>query len=422
MKKTFTVKGSQKPLEGEVIIQGHKNAAGPILCATLISEKPSIIDNIPRISDILNLIKILEQMGAQVEWINDHKIKIDPKNVNPNKMPADLFKKMRMSVLLIGPLLSRFKSFKVPHPGGDKIGLRPISAHLDAFKKLGVKFELSNGFYRFQAPKTIYGKRIVLKEFSVTATENLMMLASKCQGTTKIEIAASEPNVQDLGNFLMKMGVNIKGNGTHTLEIQGTQNFSEATHSICPDLIEAGTFFLAFVLTGGQGLIKKVDPKALTFFLEKMKEIGANFELRGNEIHIKRSENFKPAKIQSLPHPGFPTDLQPQATVLLTQAQGKSLIHDPLYENRFGHLSELKLMGADIEITDPHRALVFGKTKLTANDISATDIRAGATLILAALIADGTSRIQNVHHIERGYERFEEKLRNLGADIQIEQV
>jgi len=422
MKKTFIVKGNKQPLQGEVIIQGHKNAAGPVLCATLISEKPSIIDNIPRISDILNLIKILEQMGAEIEWINDHKIKIDPKNVDPNKMSADLFKKMRMSVLLIGPLLSRFKSFKIPRPGGDKIGLRPISAHLDAFKKLGVKVEESDGFYHFQAPETIYGKTIVLKEFSVTATENLMMLASKCQGITKIKTAACEPNVQDLGNFLIKMGVNIKGNGTHDLEIQGTQNLNEVTHSICPDLIEAGTFFLAFALTKGEGIIKNVDPKALTFFLEKMKEIGINFEVKENEILIKKSENFKPTKIQSLPHPGFPTDLQPQATVLLTQAQGKSLIHDPLYENRFGHLSELKLMGADIEITDPHRALVFGKTKLIANDISAADIRAGATLILAALIAEGTSRIENVHHIERGYERFEEKLKSLGADIQIGQV
>ncbi len=422
MKKAYVIKGSKKPLKGEVKIQGHKNAAGPILAATVLTKEPCIIDNIPRISDILNFIKIIEQIGAEVKWLNPHKIKISTKNIDVRKIPADLFKKIRMSVLLIGPLLSRFKIFKVPHPGGDKIGLRPIYAHLDALKEFGVQIKEQSGYYIFEAPAKKTGKRVVLREFSVTATENMMMLASGIQGESRIETAACEPHVQDLGRFLKKMGVKIKGAGTHTIEIKGKENLNGVKHSICPDFTEAGTFFLAFALTGGEGRIKNIDPSALTFFLEKMKDIGVNFEVKKNEIIVKKSKDFKAVKIQSLPFPGFPTDLQPQATVLLTQAKGKSLIHDPLYENRFNHLQELRIMGADIEITDPHRALIFGKTKLVASNITASDIRAGATLILAALIAKGTTKIHNVHQIERGYERFDEKLRKIGANIKIKNL
>ncbi len=419
MKKAYVIKGSNKPLKGEVKISGHKNAAGPILAATILTKEPCVIDNLPRISDILNLIEMLEQIGAEVKWLNPHKIKISAENIDPKKIPIDLFRKMRVSVLLIGPLLSRFKKFKVPYPGGDKIGLRPISSHLEALEDFGVIVKQQPGFYAFEAPAKKQGKRVVLKEFSVTATENLMMLASGTNGTSRIETAACEPQVQDLGKFLQKMGATIKGVGTHTIEIKGNENLKGVTHSLCPDSTEAGTFFLAFAITGGEGKIKDVDPEALTFFLAKMKEIGINFEVKKNEIIIKKSNNLKTTKIQALPFPGFPTDLQPQATVLLTQIQGKSLIHDPLYENRFGHLQELRKMGADIEVTDPHRALIFGKTKLVANHITATDIRAGATLILAALVAKGKSRIYNVHQIERGYEKFDEKLRKLGADIKI---
>ncbi len=422
MKRAYIIKGSKKPLKGEVEIQGHKNAAGPILAATILTKEPCIIDNIPRISDILNFIEMIEQIGAEVKWLNPHKIKISTKDIDAKKIPVDLFRRMRMSVLLIAPLLSRFKTFKVPHPGGDKIGLRPISSHLDALKEFGVQIKEQPGYYIFKAPTKKSGKRVVLREFSVTATENMMMLASGIQGKSRIETAACEPHVQDLGRFLQKMGAKIKGIGTHTVKIEGKENLAGAKHSICPDFTEAGTFFLAFALTGGEGRIKNIDPSALTFFLEKMKDIGVNFEVKKNEIIVKKSKDFKAVKIQSLPFPGFPTDLQPQATVLLTQAKGKSLIHDPLYENRFSHLQELRAMGADIEITDPHRALIFGKTKFIANHITATDIRAGATLILAALIAKGTSKIHNVHQIERGYERFDEKLKKLGADIKIKNL
>jgi UDP-N-acetylglucosamine 1-carboxyvinyltransferase len=244
------------------------------------------------------------------------------------------------------------------------------------------------------------------------------MLAALANGKTIIEIAAAEPQVQDLGNLLRKMGVEINGIGTHTIEIIGKPKLSGTEFSICPDLLEAGTFMIALAITGGQGKIKKVNPNHLSFFLEKMRDIGVNFKVQGDEIHVFQTQEFKPTKIQALPYPGFPTDLQPQTSVLLTQAQGKSLIHEPLYENRFNHLHELRKMGADIEITDPHRALIFGKTKLIANRIKALDIRAGATLIIAGLIAEGKTLIGDISQIERGYENIDQKLRKLGAQIE----
>ncbi len=435
MAEKFLIQGGV-PLKGDVEISGYKNAAGAVLAAVLLSEESSVIDNLPLVSDVLDQIEILKQMGAEVEWLDKRKIKINPKNISPEKIPADLFEKMRVSVLLIGPLLARFKKFKVPHPGGDKIGLRPISTHLEALKDFGAEVEEKEGFYYFQAPENpemrrdksllnlrspigeLGGKRIVLKEFSVTATENAMMFAVLSKGKTKIEIAAAEPQVQDTGKILQAMGAKIEGIGTHTIEIEGQEKLHGANFSICPDLLEAGTFFLALALTKGEGKIKNVNPEHLTFFLEKMREIGVNFEASENEILVKPSSEFQAVRIQVLPYPGFPTDLQPQTSVLLTQAQGKSLIHDPLYENRFQHLHELRKMGADIEITDPHRALIFGKKELIGNKISATDIRSGAALILAGLISKDKTLIENITQIERGYEKIEEKLRKLGGQIE----
>jgi len=416
MADKFLIQGGV-PLSGEVEISGYKNSAGAVLAATLLTEEESVIDNLPLVSDVLDQIEILKQMGAKVEWLDQKKIKINPKNINPEKIPVDLFEKMRVSVLFIGPLAIRFKNFKAPHPGGDKIGLRPIVTHLEALENFGIKTEEKEGFYHFKTPEKLLGKKVALKEFSVTATEILMMLASRVSGTTKIEIAAAEPQVQDLGLFLRKMGVKIEGIGTHTIEIEGKERLPGAEFSLCPDLLEAGTFLIALAITGGQGRIKNINSDHLTFFLEKMKEIGVNFEVRDSEILVKPSKDFRPTKIQVLPYPGFPTDLQPQTSVLLTQAQGKSLIHDPLYENRFQHLHELRKMGADIEITDPHRALIFGKTELIGNKISSSDIRSGAALILASLIAKSQTTIENITQIERGYEKIEEKLKRLGAEI-----
>ena len=417
MQTKFFIKGGL-PLSGEVEISGYKNSAGACLAAVLLSEEPSFIDNLPKVTDVSDQIEILKQMGAEIEWLSERKIKINPANINPERIPSDLFEKMRVSVLLVGPLLARFKKLRIPHPGGDKIGLRPISTHLQALQDFGVKIEERDGFYNFELPEDLTGKRVVLKEFSVTATENLMMLASLTKGQTKIELAASEPQVQDLGILLKKMGLNIEGVGTHTITIEGKEKLNGAEFKICPDPLETGTYLLAFALTGGQGRIKNVNPEHLIMFLEKMKEIGVSFEARENEILVNSSKDFKSTKIQVLPYPGFPTDLQPQTSVLLTQAEGKSLIHEPLYENRFQYLHELRKMGADIEITDPHRALIFGKRELIGSHLNALDIRSGAALILAGLVSKDKTLIENISQIERGYEEIEEKLRKLGAQIE----
>jgi UDP-N-acetylglucosamine 1-carboxyvinyltransferase len=416
MAEKFLIKGGW-PLLGEVEISGSKNEAGAILAASLLA-KECEIENFPLVSDILEEIEILKKIGGEIEWLGEKKIKIKAEKIDPTKIPVNLFEKIRISVLLVGPLLAKFQKFKIPHPGGDKIGLRPISTHLEAFKDLGVKIEEKGEFYYFEAPKRWKEKRIVLKEFSVTATENLMMLASLIPAKTKIENAATEPQVQNLARFLKKMGVKIEGIGSHQLLIEGKKRLFGEKFTVSSDPIEAGTFLIAFAITGGKGKIKNVKEEDLIFFLEKMKEIGVKFKIRNNEILVNPSKEFRATRIQVLPHPGFPTDLQPQTSVLLTQAQGKSLIHESLYENRFQHLQELRKMRADIEIVDPHRALIFGKTQLIGNKINSSDIRSGASLVLAGLIAKNQTTIENITQIERGYEKIEEKLKKLGAKIE----
>ena len=413
----FIIQG-KKPLKGTVEIGGYKNAAGPVLATTLLTQKECIIDNLPLVTDVFNLIKILESIGVEVEWLAEKKIKIKAgEKVDPEKMDYSTVEKMRISVLLIGPLLARFKKFKIPHPGGDKIGLRPINSHLEALRKLGAEIYEKNNFYYFDA-ENLQGQEIILSEFSVTATENLIMAASLVSGTTIIKTAAAEPQVQDTGDILKKMGVEIEGVGTHTITIKGRKELQGVNHSVISDPLEAGTFIALAVATQSEIEVKNIVIGHLEMFLEKLKGMGVNFEIKPNSVIVKPSPNLKAAKIQSLPFPGFPTDLHPMVSVLLTQAEGKSLIHDPLYESRLGHLEELKKMGADIEIADPHRAFIFGPTPLRANKITSSDIRAGAALIIAALIAEGQSEIYNIEQIDRGYEKIDEKLKKLGAKIE----
>ena len=416
MSDKFLIQGGI-PLYGEVNISGNKNSAGAILAAVLLTKEKSIINNVPQITDVLDQIEILKQMGAKIEWLSKNKIKIDPNNINPEKIPFELFQKIRVSILLIGPILARFKKIKIPHPGGCKIGKRPIITHLQALKDFGIIIKEKEDSYILEAPKNLKGKRIVLREFSVTATEIMMMLAALTEGKTIIEIAAAEPHVQDLGKILKIMGVKIEGIGTHTIEIEGKKELKGAEFSICPDFMEAGTFLIALAVTGGKGIIKNVNPNHLVYFLEKIREIGVNFKIYPNEIAVNPRKNFKAVKIQTLPYPGFPTDLQPQISVLLTQANGKSVIHEPLYDNRFQHLQELKKMGADIEIVNPYQALIFGKQKLVGKKVNSSDLRSGAALVLAGLIAEGQTLIENISQIERGHEKIEEKLKKLGAKI-----
>jgi len=417
MGEKFLIEGGAK-LEGQTEIFGGKNSAGAVLAGVLLSKEPSVISNLSLCLDVLNQIKILEEMGAKVEWLRKRTVKIDTKEINPEKLPFETFEKMRVSVLLIPPLLVRFKKIKVSKPGGDKIGLRPITTHLRMFQQFGISFKEKDSFYFFELKeKKFLGRKIILDEFSVTATENAMMMAVLAKGKSKIEIAAGEPQVQDLGNLLIKMGAKIKGLGTHTIEIGGVKKLSGTEFTISPDWAEAGTFLIAFAITRGKGEILNVKEEHLTFFLKKMRDIGVNFKIEKNKISVFPSKKFNPTKIQILPYPGFPTDLQPQTSVLLLMAKGKSLIHDPLYEERFSHLQELRKTGADIEIVDPHRALVFGGKKLFGTKVQAPDIRAGVSLVLAGLVAKGKTVVENIYQIDRGYEGIEEKLKKIGAKI-----
>ena len=416
MSEKFIIQG-QQPLNGEICVSGYKNAAGPVLAATLLTQEECIIDNLPLVNDVLNLIGVLEGMGVEIEWLGPKKVKIKAgSKVDPEKMDFSTLAKMRVSVLLIGPLLANFGEFKISPPGGDRIGLRPISVHLDALGKLGVGVKKEGNFYYFRGEE-LKGCEVVLKEFSVTATENLMMAAVKAKGKTVIKIAAAEPQVQDLGKMLIGMGAKIKGLGTHTIEIEGVGDLKGTAHKVVSDPLEAGTLIVAGAVTQGVLEVKNVVLEHLDFFFNELEEIGVKLEKGANFVKVGFSSNLNPVRIQSFPYPGFPTDLLPVVVPLLTQAEGKSLIHDPLYDNRLSYIHELRKMGADIEIVDPHRAFIWGKTPLQGVRISSWDIRAGACLVIAGLLADGQTIIEDIHQIDRGYERIEEKLQKVGADI-----
>ncbi len=411
----FVINGNRE-LAGEIEVRGSKNAAGPALVACLLTQEPCILDNLPLIEDIVITLEILKDLGATVEYLSERKVKITCQNINPEKMDFVKFAKTRISVLFLGPLFARFNQFRFPSPGGDKIGLRPITVQLDGLRKLGARIEKEGNIYSVER-NGFTPKEIVLQEFSVTATEIIMMASVLAKGKTIIKGAAAEPHVEDLGNILSKMGAKIKGHGTHTIEIEGMETLHGYEHSVIPDYLEAGTFIVMAALTPGRVVIKNIDFNHLDLFLSKLEEIGVNLDRQENAITVFYSPFIKPVKVQVLPHPGIATDLLPILVPLLTRAQGKSLIHDPLYGGRFGYVDELRKMGADIEIVDPHRSFVFGPNKLKGITIESSDIRAGAGLIIAALMADGKTTINNVFQIDRGYEKIEERLQKLGADI-----
>ena len=415
MTDKFVINGN-RDLEGEIEVYGSKNAAGACLAAVLLTREECILDNLPLISDIKNQIDILKSLGVAVEYISERKVKFKAENIDVEKMDLEKFSKTRMSVVFAGSLLTRFHYFQFSPPGGDKIGLRPISIQLKALEKLGARIKKEGDVYNVYREE-LKGAEVVLSEFSPTATEALMLAAVLAKGKTVIKGAASESSVQDLGRMLLKMGANIKGNGTHTLEIEGVEKLHGCEHKVVSDHLEAGTFIVAGALTSGKVVVKNIDFDYLDVFLEKLKEIGVILEKGDNQVTVFHSPNLTAAKVQALPHPGFPTDLLPMIVTILTKAEGKSLIHDPLYEGRFGYMHELKKMGADIEVVDPHRAFVFGPKILQGVNVNSLDVRAGAVLILAAIMAEGKTTINDVFHIDRGYERIEERLQKLGADI-----
>jgi len=415
MADKFVINGG-KPLNGEIEVRGSKNSAGPALAAALLTQEECIIDNVPFIEDILTVLDVFKSLGVEVEKIGEESLKIKADKINPEKMDFEKASKTRISVLFFGSLLARVKDFKMPPPGGDRIGLRPISVQLKALEKLGANIEKDGNLYNVTC-KELIGKEIVLSEFSVTATESVMLAGVLAKGKTIIKGAAAEPHVQDLGEMLKKMGAKIEGLGTHTITIEGVEKLHGCRHSIIPDPIEAGTFIVMGALTKGKIKVTGIDLSHLDLFLEKLEEMGVNLERGENYVIVSHSPNLDAVKVQALPYPGFPTDLLPIIIPLLLMAKGKSLVHDPLYENRFNYVHQLRKMGADIEMVDPHRTFVFGPAKLFGAKIDSSDIRAGACLVIAGLIAEGQTIIENVFQIDRGYEKLEERLQKIGADI-----
>ena len=411
----FIIEGGQQ-LKGEVEIKGMKNAATPILAATLLTEKKCLIKNIPQITDVQNMIDLLESLGSQVRRMDQTTLEISNHRVSLRLLDKKIIQNLRSSILFLGPLLARFGQVEIPEPGGCIIGNRPIDTHLYALEQLGARIEKEDGFYGMKT-SGLKGAKIILPEFSVTATENAVMAACLAQGKTIIKLAAAEPHVQDLCFFLNKMGAEIKGIGTHTLEIRGVKKLAGAEHTIIPDQIEIGTFAVAAAATRGEIKIKNIIPEHLEIILLKLKQIGVGFDLKGNFLHIHPSSNLKAFKLQVLPYPGFPTDLQAPFGVLATQARGTTLIQDPLYEGRMGYVQELVKMGANAIIADPHRVIFTGPTPLYGQEIRGLDLRAGATLIIAGLIARGQTIINQAEIIDRGYEKIEERLSALGARI-----
>ncbi|MBM4177269.1 UDP-N-acetylglucosamine 1-carboxyvinyltransferase [Candidatus Gribaldobacteria bacterium] len=411
----FIIEGA-KQLSGEIEVRGSKNATAPILAACLLTQEECFISNLPLVLDILNFLDILKEMGCLVEFVEERKVRIQAKNIDPTKLDFSKFSMARTSVLLIGPLLARFNELRVSKPGGDRIGLRPITTHLEAFKNLGIEVSEGKNLYIFKRSK-LRPAEVILPEFSVTATENLLLLASLIEGKTIIKLAAQEPHVFELVNVLRKMGVKVEGQGTHTLIIDGSKKLKGFAAEIIPDYLEAGTFLALGLATKSQITIRNFIPWHLDSFCQKLKELGANFVFKDNNLSVLPPFDFKAIRVQALPFPGFPTDLLPLIVPLLTQAKGKSLIHDPLYENRLNYVQELRKMGADIEIVDPHRAFVLGNKLLKGVSIESWDIRAGACLVIAGLIAQGKTTLNHIYQIDRGYEKLEERLQKLGANI-----
>ncbi|TAN57093.1 UDP-N-acetylglucosamine 1-carboxyvinyltransferase [Patescibacteria group bacterium] len=414
----FIIQGGN-PLRGKVKISGSKNAATPIIAATLLTREKCVLENVPKIRDVNNLLDILKGMGADVNWLDEHKLEIQCKDIALEKLDRKAVKKMRSSVLLLGPILARFRSIEnFPEPGGCIIGNRPLDAHFAALKALGAEIEVdgNRGAYSMRAEK-LANAEIILPEFSVTATENLLMAASLISGKTIIRGAAVEPHVQDLIKFLNSLGAKIIFSGQHEITVDGAEKLNGAKHTIIPDQIEIGTFAAAAAATRGDIEIESVDLAHLDLIILKLKQIGVQIEIGDGKLRVSTDGSLRSFRLQTMPYPGFPTDLQAPFGLLATQAIGTSLIHDPLFEGRMGYVGELVKMGANAVVCDPHRVLITGATPLYGTEIRSLDLRAGATLILAGLAAEGETVIHDAEIVERGYERFDERLRSLGAAI-----
>ncbi len=410
----IVVQGNKK-LIGRVKISGSKNAAVAILPAVIISSGKISLSNLPEITDVRTMIRILEDLGVSIRRRGRNSLELNPSHLRGFQPPYDLVKQMRASYYLMGSLLARFGKAEVPIPGGCDLGPRPIDQHLKGFAALGVEYEMEHGLIKLSAKK-MHGAHIYLDVVSVGATINLMIASAAAEGRTVLENVAKEPEVVDLANFLNAMGASIKGAGTDVIRIDGVEGFGSVEHMVIPDRIEAGTYMLAAAATGGDVIVEDVIPKHLEAISAKLREIGVSVEVEPEKILIKGTSKMMPSDLKTLPYPGFPTDLQPLAMVLLTAAEGTSVVTENVFDGRYRHVDELKRMGAQIKV-EGRTAVIEGGLPLSGAPVSATDLRAGAALIVAGLMARGETVLSEVEHVYRGYDNLAQKLSALGATI-----
>jgi len=404
------------PLEGEVRISGAKNAALPILAATLLADGPVSVGNVPHLQDVTTMIELLGRMGVSVTIDDRMRVEVDAATIKDCVAPYELVRTMRASIVVLGPLLARFGKADVSLPGGCAIGARPVNIHVAGLQAMGAQIQIENGYIRAKADRLV-GTRLVLETVTVTGTENLLMAATLAEGETIIENAAREPEVVDLANFLIAMGAKISGAGTDCIVVQGVKRLTGAHYDVLPDRIEAGTYLVAGAITGGHVRVKGTRPDHLDAVLLKLREAGAQIDVGDTWVHLDmRGRRPKAVNIRTAPYPAFPTDMQAQFAALDTIADGASAVTETIFENRFMHMLEMRRLGADILI-EGNTAIIQGVPRLTAAPVMATDLRASASLVLAALVAQGTTEIHRIYHIDRGYERIEEKLELLGAQI-----
>lgn len=409
------VKGGNR-LVGTVKTSGAKNAVLPIIAASILGTSPSRLDEIPALEDVRTICAVLECLGIKVGASEPHTLKIDSREITSCEAPYELVRSMRASFLVMGPLLARKGYARISQPGGCAIGTRPIDLHLKGLEALGVKIEQGHGYIEASAPEGMTGANIYLDFPSVGATENIMMAAAMANGTTVLENPAEEPEIVDLANYLNQMGARVRGAGTNVITIEGVSELHGVQHSVIPDRIEAGTYMIAAAMTGGDVIIENVLPEHQKPLIAKLREAGAMVEEDIDRIHVVGSGRLKAVDIKTLPYPGFPTDMQAQMMAMLSVAEGRSKITETVFENRFMHVVELNRMGANIT-TEGRSAVITGPAHLTGCTVRATDLRAGAAMILAGLVAEGATEICDIYHIDRGYEEIAAKLTRLGADI-----
>ena len=410
----FVINGG-RPLHGEVRISGAKNAAVAILPAVLLSDGPCVIENLPDISDVSTILKTMQSLGAQIRMINKSTVEIDPRHVNSFVVSKKMAEGMRASSYFLGALLGRMLRARVAPPGGCDFGVRPIDQHIKGFEALGAKMTIENGMVDAKA-MSLTGCLIYLDVVSVGATINIMLAAAKADGLTIIENAAREPHIVDLANFLNSMGANIMGAGTGVIKIRGVKHLSGADYSIIPDQIEAGTYMAAAVATRGDILVTNVTPKHLESIIAKLRETGAEITEFDESVRVKMTRRPRKCNVKTMPHPGFPTDMQPQIAAVLSIADGTSIITEGVWDSRFRYVEQLTFMGADIQV-DGKMAVITGVEKLKPSPVRAVDLRAGAAMIIAGLSANGITEIEEIDHIDRGYENVVEKFSALGADV-----